>query len=106
MEAGESAEEACVREVLEETGLHIIVTKLFGVYSNPHFVVEYDDGNCIQPVGLCFEGNPIGGELVTTKETISFGYYTQVQIESIDVVEDDLVVINDAFTKSEAAFIR
>ena len=32
---GESAEEAAVREALEETGLHVRLTGLLGVYSDP-----------------------------------------------------------------------
>ncbi|WP_345324352.1 NUDIX domain-containing protein [Candidatus Villigracilis proximus] len=35
MESGESAAEACEREVWEETGLKVRVTRLIGVYSNP-----------------------------------------------------------------------
>lgn len=33
---GESAERAAVREALEETGLEVELTGLFGVYSDPH----------------------------------------------------------------------
>lgn len=39
MESGESAAEACEREVLEETGLTVRVTRLVGVYSNPDQLV-------------------------------------------------------------------
>ena len=35
MESGESAAEACIREVWEETGLHVGVKRLVGVYSYP-----------------------------------------------------------------------
>lgn len=35
MEAGETVEEAMRREVREETGLEVVVEKLFGVYSKP-----------------------------------------------------------------------
>ena len=41
MDPGESAEETCVREALEETGLNVQVTKLVGVYTSPHIMVEY-----------------------------------------------------------------
>ncbi|HEY9603262.1 MAG TPA: NUDIX domain-containing protein, partial [Allocoleopsis sp.] len=33
MDAGEEAAEACIREVLEETGLHVRIERLIGVYS-------------------------------------------------------------------------
>jgi AmmeMemoRadiSam system protein A len=36
IEEGESAEQAAVREALEETGLHVELSELFHVYSDPH----------------------------------------------------------------------
>ena len=50
MDSGESAVETCTREVLEETGLHVQVGRLIGVYSNPHRLIEYADGNRFQHV--------------------------------------------------------
>ncbi|WP_457595404.1 NUDIX domain-containing protein [Hydrogenimonas sp.] len=35
VEVGESVEEACRREMMEETGLDITLTRLLGVYSDP-----------------------------------------------------------------------
>src|SRR5712692_6348592 len=54
MEAGESAAECCAREVLEETGLIVRVSKLIGIYSSPHRLLEYADGGRWQTVSLCF----------------------------------------------------
>ena len=106
MNAGESAVEACAREVLEETGLEVRVGKLIGVYTNPHFIIEYADGNRIQPVGLCFEAEPIAGGLCTTEETTELGYFSLEEMKSIDVLEDSMVGIIDAFAGSAAAFVR
>src|ERR671927_535856 len=44
MESGESAAEACEREVFEETGLTVHVKRLVGVYSYPDQLVVYPDG--------------------------------------------------------------
>src|SRR5436190_11343490 len=45
MEAGESLSETCIREVWEETGLVVRIMRLVGVYSTPHRIVTYPDGN-------------------------------------------------------------
>lgn len=106
VESGESASEGCIREVLEETGLLISIEKLVGIYSNPHYLVEYPDGNRIQPFGICFEGIPRSGELCLSEETIGFGYFSLAQIDHLEVVQDDLIVIKDGFTNASKPFIR
>src|SRR5512140_3349027 len=63
MEPGESAAEACAREVWEETGLHVRILRLTGVYSDPNQLIVYPDGTKIQVVALNFETEVTGGEL-------------------------------------------
>jgi len=106
MEPGESAAEACEREVLEETGLKIRVGRLIGIYTNPHRLVEYADGNRFQVVGLCFEAEPIGGSLTVSEETTDHGYFSQTEIEDMDVFEHHRERIDDAFGAQTAAFVR
>jgi 8-oxo-dGTP pyrophosphatase MutT (NUDIX family) len=73
MDPGESASETCIREVMEETGLQVQVTRLIGVYTTPDMLIEYLDGNKIQPVSFSFEAEITGGELGLSDETIDFG---------------------------------
>ena len=76
MEAGESAAEACAREVWEETGLEVRVKRLIGVYSNPDQLVMYPNGDKIFMVVLSFEAEIIAGELGLSHETTAFGYFS------------------------------
>src|SRR5688500_3051182 len=55
VEPGESVTEACEREMWEETGLCVRVLRLLGIYSTPHRLLEYADGNHFQLVSLNFE---------------------------------------------------
>jgi 8-oxo-dGTP pyrophosphatase MutT (NUDIX family) len=89
MESGESAAEACEREVWEETGLKVRVKRLLGVYSNPDQLVIYPDGNKAFFVVLNFEVEIISGELGLSNETTAFGYYTLDQ--HLSRVEDALL---------------
>ena len=104
MDPGESAAEACERELLEETGLEVRVTKLIGVYTTPDLLMEYPDGNRIQPVAFSFEAEITGGELGLSDEVTEFGWYTLAEIEGMDILEHHIPRIRDAVVNRPEAF--
>jgi 8-oxo-dGTP pyrophosphatase MutT (NUDIX family) len=74
---GESATQAIVREVCEETGLHIEPVRLIGAYGNPDFGRTLPNGDQVQPVVAFFEARVVGGELrVDATETLELGYFS------------------------------
>ena len=106
MDPGESAVEACAREVLEETGLVVHVGRLVGVYSTPHRITEYADGNRLQGLDLSFEAEQIGGELCLSDETTEVGYFSREQMKAMDVMEPVYERVADAYADQEAAIVR
>ena len=106
MDPGESASECCAREVLEETGFVVTVGRLIGVYSTPHRITEYADGNRKQALDLVFEAVRISGELSVSDETTKFGYFSPEQMKSMDVMELFHERVNDAFARQGQAFLR
>ncbi|AEK38876.1 NUDIX hydrolase [Amycolatopsis mediterranei] len=60
-DAGERIIDTAVREVREETGLEVEISRLIGTYTDPRHVIAYDDGEVRQQFSLCFEGNWISG---------------------------------------------
>ena len=106
MDPGESASETCIREVMEETGLVVQVTRLIGVYTTPDLLIEYRDGNKVQPVTFSFEAEITGGELGLSDETIDFGWYTVAEIDAMDTLEHHLTRIHDAVENRTEAFYR
>jgi 8-oxo-dGTP diphosphatase len=66
MEQGESIEQAVIREVKEETGLDICLSRLIGVYSKPD--------EC--GLALTFEGIVVGGALQASSEISEAAYFT------------------------------
>jgi ADP-ribose pyrophosphatase YjhB (NUDIX family) len=106
LDPGESAEECCVREVLEETGLHVELVRLIGLYSSPHRLVEYADGNRRQIVAAHFLVCVVGGELQLSDETTEYGYFGRGEIAAMDVMEHHLERIADGFAAQERTFVR
>ena len=102
MESGESASEACIREVWEETGLNVSVTRLIGVYSNPDQLVVYADGNKAFFVVLSFEAEIISGELGLSNETTAFGYYSLAEMESLPMHGEHKQRVEDALLGGDA----
>jgi 8-oxo-dGTP pyrophosphatase MutT (NUDIX family) len=106
MDPGESTTECCAREVVEETGLVVRVGRLVGVYSSPHWIIEYADGNRRQGLTLSFRAEPIGGELCISDETTEVGYFSPEQMNSMDVMDPIYQRVADAFADQEEAFVR
>jgi ADP-ribose pyrophosphatase YjhB (NUDIX family) len=106
MDPGESVAETCVREVLEETGLEVEIVRLIGIYSNPHRLVEYPDGERRQIVAAHFLVRSLGGALRLSDETTEYGFFSRQQIGTMDVMEHHLERIDDSFAQQEAAFVR
>ncbi len=102
MESGESAAEACEREVWEETGLKVRVMRLIGVYSNPDQLVVYNDGNKAFMVVLSFEAEIISGELGLSNETTEAGYYSLVEMETMPMHGQHKSRVEDALLGGDA----
>ena len=102
MESGESAAEACEREVWEETGLKVRVARVIGVYSNPDQLVIYPDGNKAFFVVMSFEVKIISGELGLSDETTAFGYFSLKEMESMPMHGEHKSRVEDALIGGDA----
>jgi 8-oxo-dGTP diphosphatase len=62
VDVGESAEEAAVRETAEEAGVHVLLTGLVGLFTDPAHIVRAVDGEVRQQFAVLFRARSIGGE--------------------------------------------
>lgn len=106
MDSGESAAEACVREVMEETGLHVRVKRLVGLYSDPNQLIIYPDGNKVQVVALSFEVEIVGGELGLSNETTEAGFFTISEMEMMPMLGKHKERVEDALMNLPEAVIK
>lgn len=82
---GESIADTVVRETREETGIDVEVTGIIGVYTNPHHVMAYDDGEVRQQFSLCFRARPTGGELRTSSESTQVRWVPQDELDTLAI---------------------
>lgn len=106
MEAGESVEECCIREVFEETGLQVKVKRLIGIYSNPNQLVVYPDGHRAHFVVMNFEVEAVGGKLGLSDETSEVGYFTLAEMASMPIHDRHAERVADALSAQAEAYIR
>jgi 8-oxo-dGTP pyrophosphatase MutT (NUDIX family) len=101
MESGESAAEACEREVWEETGLKVRAMRLLGVYSNPDQLVIYEDGNKAFFVVLNFEVQVLEGKVGLSDETTDFGWFSLSEMASMRMHANHQMRVEDALQGGE-----
>ena len=106
VDSGETVEEACIREVYEETRLNVCVTRLVGVYSDPNRMVEYPDGNKAHIIAISFEAKIIGGKLGLSDETTDYGYFTIEEMNDLDMLLNHKERIIDALKNVKKAIIK
>lgn len=97
MMPGENFSEACEREVFEETGLIVSVKRLLSVYTSPHRLLTYPDGNKWQAVNLHFETEIVSGNLTANEEAKSFGFFSFVETDDLDMHGMDRMRVRDGF---------
>ncbi len=106
MEIGERIDQTLVREVAEETGLHVEPVRLVGLYTDPAWTFIYPNGDRSQPVVACFEARITGGQLQADGvESLEVGFFPTDQLpEPLDVRWR--IRIEDAMARHPHAVVR
>jgi 8-oxo-dGTP diphosphatase len=61
VDVGETAVDAAVRETAEEAGIHVVVTGLFGIFTDPGHVIRSPGGEVRQQFAVLFRARAVGG---------------------------------------------
>lgn len=107
VEPGETVKEAAVREVLEETNLHVEIERLIGVYSEPASqIFHYPNGKMVHFITLCFLAKIVGGELVCNlKESLELTFFDVNELPKA-LLPMHPAWLKDALANEQTPFIR
>jgi 8-oxo-dGTP diphosphatase len=98
LEVGETLRQAAVREVLEETGLHVEVGELLGVFDR--IVRDADERTLYHYVLIDFLCRRIGGEPQAGCDAAEARWFTRGEIGELALAEDTAEVIQLGLDKS------
>jgi len=103
VELGESATIAAEREVAEESGVTIKVTRLAGIYTDPEHVMVYPStGEARQQFAVCFHALPVNGQPNPDEhETCGAAWIEPAQLDELPIHPSMRLRIVQALTEPD-----
>jgi ADP-ribose pyrophosphatase YjhB (NUDIX family) len=105
VDPGESISDSIIREMYEETGLHVQVIRLTGVYSDPNQLVIYPDGKKAHLVILNFLVELVSGDIQQSKETTDIRYFPLDKAVQMALFHNHAQHLRDALSNTEITII-
>ena len=108
IEPYEIPSDAAVREMWEETGLFVRLTRIVGVFGGPVCATEYGNGDRLAWVSTLFAAEAVGGTLRPDGvETLEARYFARADIAHVRCKPHVQLFVDAAFdSPQEAAFQR
>ncbi len=104
IEPGESIAGAAVREVKEETGLVVEISRMLGVYSGPEDRIVTFPDNVVQLVDILLEAKIVSGELTCSDESEKLQFFYPEDLPA-DIVPPARAPLQD-FVNEQRGVIR
>ena len=105
IEPYETPADAAVRETFEETGLHVHLTRIVGVFGGPDCAVTYANGDRIAWVCTTFAATCLGGTLKPDgQEILEARYFPRAEIGRLRCKPHVAQFVDAAFAASSAAW--
>jgi ADP-ribose pyrophosphatase YjhB (NUDIX family) len=98
VEPDEVPADAAVREMFEETGLHVRLDHIFGVYGGPQFRTVYSNGDVVSFMMMVFGATRLSGSpRPDLEETLEVGYFARAEVPELDAQPWVIEVVENAY---------
>lgn len=98
---GEFIAGTAIRETKEESGIDIEITGIVGLYTDPHHLIEYSDGEVRQQFSICFRGKQIGGTITTSSESSEVGWFERSELAALPINPSMRLRIEHGYDRAE-----
>jgi 8-oxo-dGTP pyrophosphatase MutT (NUDIX family) len=103
VDPGEEPADAIIREVREETSLHVVAERIVAILANPPF--RYPNGDVVRYVQIGFLCRPISGEpRVNDDESLELRYFSPQDLPTL--LPPDRTCVAQALNGQSAAYFR
>jgi 8-oxo-dGTP diphosphatase len=108
LDFGESLTHCAIREVLEETGLHIRITGLIGTYTDPDILIAYSDGEVRQEFTFVYAAEIESGELKIDDESKEASWVPLMSAVELPLAESQRRRLKDVaeYQNDQQTFLR
>jgi 8-oxo-dGTP pyrophosphatase MutT (NUDIX family) len=105
IEPDESPSDAVVREMWEETGLHVVPMRMLGVFGGREFRVSYPNGDETAYTVILFEVRLLGGTLrADGEEMAALRYVTAEEADALPMSDLTRILVRTGFARPGAAY--